>query len=125
MSSITTINPSAHLPLSSATIHNGTLYVSGQVGFKPGTTQVVSDDVSEQCRRTFEILDEILKAAGTSKIKIIRSGVYLKHVERDFAAFNACYAEWMGDHRPARSTIEANMALPEILVEIDCVAALD
>jgi 2-iminobutanoate/2-iminopropanoate deaminase len=124
MSDIKTIRPSDHFPFSHATIHDGLVYVSGQVGFKPGTTEVVSDDVREQAEQTFRQIDDILAAAGSSKQRIIRCGVYLKHIEQDFGSFNACYAEWLGDHRPARSAIQASFALPGILVEVDCIAAI-
>ncbi|MHC4442773.1 MAG: RidA family protein [Planctomycetota bacterium] len=124
MSEIKKVKPSDHFPFSNATIHNGLVYVSGQVGFRPGTTEVVSDDIRDQSRQTFSHIDEILAAAGTSKDRIVRCGVYLKHIERDFATFNECYAEWLGDHRPARSAIQANFALAPILVEVDCIAAL-
>lgn len=124
MSDIRAIRPSDHFPFSHAVLHGGLVYVSGQVGFKPGTTEVVSDDVREQARQTFRHIDEILSAAGTSRDRVLRCGVYLKHIERDFAVFNECYAEWLGAHRPARSAIQAGFALPEILVEVDCVAAL-
>ncbi len=122
MSDIRTINPSVRFPFSHATVHNGIIYVSGQVGFKPGTTEVVSDDLRDQCQQTFRSIDEILAAAGSSRDRIIRCGVYLRHIERDFAAFNECYAAWLGSHRPARSAIQAGFALPRILVEVDCIA---
>lgn len=123
-SEVRAINPSARFPFSHATVHNGIVYVSGQVGFKPGTTQVVSDDLGEQCRQTFRHIDDILAAVGSSKEHIIRCGVYLRHIERDFAAFNECYAAWLGSHRPARSAIQAGFALPDILVEVDCIASV-
>jgi len=124
MNEITTVRPSEHFPFSSAAIHNGVVYVSGQVGFKPGTTELVSDDLAEQARQTFANIDAILEAAGSSKSKIIRCGVYLRRIQQDFGTFNAAYAEWLGAHRPARTAIEAEFALPGILVEVDCVAAL-
>ena len=100
MSDIKTIRPSDHFPFSHATVHASIVYVSGQVGFKPGTTEVVSDDIRDQCRQTFAHIDDILAAAGTSRERIVRCGVYLKHIEQDFASFNECYAAWLGDHRP-------------------------
>lgn len=124
MSDIRAIKPSAQFPFSNATVHEGIVYVSGQVGFGPGTTEVVSDDFREQCRQTFRNIDDILAAADSSKQRIVRCGVYLKHVERHFAAFNECYAAWLGDHRPARSAVQADFALPEILVEVDCIASV-
>lgn len=124
MSDVTKINPSSALPLSAATIHNGVVHVSGAVGFKPGTTELAGDDVTSQCRQTLANIEATLTQAGTSKDRLIRCGVYLKNIEQDFAAMNECYSEWLGDHRPARSTIGAHLALPAILIEIDCVAAM-
>lgn len=123
MSDLELIDPSASLPLSSAVIHDGIVCVSGQVGFKPGTTELAGDDVAGQCRQTLANIDAILAAAGTSRQRILRCGVFLKHIERDFAAMNACYTEWLAGHRPARTTVQADMALASILIEIDCVAA--
>jgi 2-iminobutanoate/2-iminopropanoate deaminase len=124
MSDITTIKPSDHFPFAGAAIHNGVVYVSGQVGFKPGTTELVSDDLAEQARQTFAHIDALLAGAGSSKSRIIRCGVYLRNIEQDFGEFNKAYAQWLGDHRPARSAIGATFALPGILVEVDCIAAV-
>lgn len=124
MGQIDMIRPSDHFPFSHATVHDGLVYVSGQVAFRPGTTEVVSDDVRDQSRQTFRNIDEVLAAAGTNKGRIIRCGVYLRNIEQDFAVFNECYAEWLGDHRPARSAVQTGFALPGILVEVDCIAAL-
>ena len=123
MSKLTKIGEKPGLPLSGAVVHNGVVHVSGQVGFKPGTTEV-DGDITRQCDQTLANLDAILAEAGTSKQQIIRCGVYLPRVDRDFAAMNECYTRWLGDHRPARSTIGAPLARPDLLVEIDCIAAL-
>jgi 2-iminobutanoate/2-iminopropanoate deaminase len=118
------VRPSTFVPLSQATVHGGLVYVSGQVGFRPGTTELVSPDVAGQCRQAFQHIDDILSEARTSRHRIVRCGVFLRDVARDFPAMNACYTEWLGDHRPARTTVGAEFALPGILVEVDCVAAL-
>ena len=124
MSQIRTIDPSAQLPYSHAVTHGGVVYVSGQVGFRPGTAELVSDSLADQARQTFAHIDRILAAAGSSKDRILRCGVYLHDVERDFKAMNECYAQWLGSHRPARSTIGARFAIPGILIEVDCIAAV-
>jgi 2-iminobutanoate/2-iminopropanoate deaminase len=125
MSDLKLIDPSKALPLSAAVIHNGVAYLSGQVGFKPGTTELAGDDVASQARQTMANLDASLASAGTSKQRIIRCNIYVKDILRDFATMNECYVEWLGDHRPARSTIGCEMARDDILIEIDCVAAVD
>ena len=124
MSSIKLVRPLESIPLSGAAIHGNVVYVSGQVGFKPGTSELVEGGVARQCRQTMANIDEILKEAGSSPSQIIRCGVYLVDIQRDFAAMNECYCQWMGEHRPARSTIGVALARPGILVEIDCVAGV-
>ncbi len=118
------IDPIKTPPISMATVYNGLVYVAGQVGFKPGTTEVAGADIKSQCRQTMANVDAVLKAAGTSKDRLIRCNVYLTQVERDFGALNECYTQWLGDHKPARSTVGVALALPQLLVEIDCIAAL-
>ena len=124
MSDITLIDPAAGLPLSAAVVHNGVAYLSGQVGFKPGTTELAGDDVASQARQTMANLDAVLAQAGTSRQRVLRCGVYLKDIGRDYAAMNECYLDWLGAHRPARSTVEVGMARSDILIEIDCIAAV-
>jgi 2-iminobutanoate/2-iminopropanoate deaminase len=124
MDSIKYIRASSMVPLSHAVVHGGLVHVSGQVGFRPGTAELVSAEIAGQCRQAFAHIDSILEEAGTSRDRILRCGIFLKDVGRDFAAMNACYAEWLGSHRPARTTVGADFALPGILVEVDCVAAL-
>jgi 2-iminobutanoate/2-iminopropanoate deaminase len=116
------VTPLPTLPLSLATVAGGLVFVSGQVGFKPGTAELVSDDVADQCRQTFANIDKILEDAGSGRDRIVRCGVFLVELERDYAAMNQCYADWLGDHRPARTTIGCRLARPDILVEVDCVA---
>ena len=91
MSKLSKIGENPALPLSGAVVHNGVVYVSGQVSFKPGTTQMDAD-ITGQCDQTMANLDSILAEAGTSKQQIIRCGVYLPRIDRDFAAMNECCA---------------------------------
>lgn len=119
------IAPRDSPPLSSATIVDGLIYVSGMVGFTPGTAKAVSDRLDDQCRQTFENIDRVLEQAGSSKRSIVRCAVYLRDVERDFEAMNHCYIKWIEDHRPARTTIGATLARPDLLVEADCIAVVE
>ncbi len=123
MSDFTLIEPSPALPLSAASVHNGVVYVSGHVGFKPGTAEVAGDDVASQARQTMANIDAVLAKAGSSKDRLLRCNIYLKNIDRDFAGMNECYIEWLGDHRPARSTVGAALAIDSLLIEIDCIAA--
>jgi enamine deaminase RidA (YjgF/YER057c/UK114 family) len=89
MSDIQLIKGSDALPFSAATIHNEVVYVSGQVGFKPNTMELVSDEVGEQADQTFANIDAILEEAGTSRDRIMRVCVYLVHCQRDFGRSSA------------------------------------
>ena len=124
MSDLTLIGTAEGLPLSAAVVLDGVAYVSGQVGFNPGTTELAGDDIASQARQTMANLDAVLAQAGTSRQRVLRCGVYLKDIGRDYAAMNECYLDWLGAHRPARSTVEAGMARSDILIEIDCIAAV-
>lgn len=112
------------IPIAKCVIHQGLVYVSGQVGFKPGTTQIVEGGIKEQARATFQNITNILKEAGSSVDRILFVHVYLPNVQRDFAAMNEVFREWVGDHRPARTTVGADLAIKELFIEVDCVAAV-
>lgn len=113
--------PAAIGPYSQAVIHNGTAYVSGQIPLHPGTGELVGTTAAEQVAQVLANLDAVLTAAGSSRAAILRCGIYLADMA-DFAVVNRAYAEWLGDHRPARATV-AVQALPRgALVEIDCMA---
>jgi enamine deaminase RidA (YjgF/YER057c/UK114 family) len=111
------------LPISTAVAHGGLLYLSGHVGFDDAGA-VVPGGLTAQTQRTLELLDRALAQAGVGRNDLVVMRVYLKHVERDFAAMNEVFSEWIADHRPARTTVGAELARAELLVEIDGIAAL-
>ena len=113
--------PQAIGPYSQAIRANGFVFVSGQVAIDPATQQVVSGDVAVQTDRVLKNLSAILQAAGSGLDKVVRSTVFLKNMG-DFTAMNEVYAEFFGDQKPARTTVEAKFAVPEMKVEIDCIA---
>jgi 2-iminobutanoate/2-iminopropanoate deaminase len=108
-------------PYSQAVIDGDLIYVAGQGPGDPATGQLVTGDVTAQTLRTFQNLEAILRAAGSSFEKVIRCNVYLKDIE-DFAAMNAVYARTFSAPYPARTTIQAGALPGGIAVEIDCIA---
>lgn len=124
MANLQCIEPGDTLPISSAVLHNGLLYLSGFVGFKPGTSEPISDDLAEQTRQTLQLLDGVMHRAGTDRSNIVTMRVFLKDVQRDFKAMNVVFAEWIGDHRPARTTVGSDLAVQGLLIEIDAVVAM-
>ena len=97
--------------------------VVGDFVFVSGQTARDQQGVEAQTRAVLEKLGAILKAAGSDYAKVARCGVYLKDVG-DFQKMNAVYREFFPTEFPARSTIGAPLAHPDVLVEIDCVATV-
>ncbi len=115
--------PAAIGPYSQAVSAGGFLFTSGQVGLDPATAELVAGGFEAQARQVLENLRQVLASAGCGFADVVRSTVYVADLA-DFPRLNALYAEAMGDHRPARSTVQA-AALPRgALVEIDLVARL-
>ena len=116
--------PAAIGPYSQAVAHGGLVYCSGQIPLDPQTGQLVGgDDVAAQTARVLANLDAVLRAAGSSRAHVLRTGVFLRDMA-DFTAMNAVYAEFFGETRPARATVAVAGLPRDVRVEIDCVAAL-
>ena len=117
----TQAGPQAIGPYSQAIRANGFVFVSGQVAIDPANQQVISGDVAAQTDRVIRNLAGILKAAGTSLEKVVRSTVFLKNMG-DFAAMNEVYGKHFTSAPPARSTVEVARLPKDVLVEIDVIA---
>jgi 2-iminobutanoate/2-iminopropanoate deaminase len=113
--------PLAIGPYSQAIKANGFVFVSGQVAIDPATQQVLAGDAAAQTERVCKNLAGILKAAGTSLDKVVRSTVFLKNMN-DFAAMNEVYGRHFTTAPPARSTVEVARLPKDVLVEIDVIA---
>lgn len=98
------------------------IFVSGQGATDPATGTLAGNDVATQTEQCLKNLQAILKAAGSDLPYVLRCGVFLLDMG-EFQAMNAVYARVFGDHRPARTTIQA-AGLPGagLRVEIDCIA---
>ena len=113
--------PAAIGPYSQAIRANGFVFVSGQIALDPVTNTLVTGDVAFQTDRVLKNLSGILKAAGTSLEKVVRSTVFLKNMG-DFAAMNEVYGSYFSSAPPARSTVEVARLPKDVLVEIDVIA---
>ena len=97
------------------------LYVSGQGPIDPVTDKLAEGDVEFQTRLTLSNVQRILEAAGAALTDVVKCSVFLRDIS-EFQKMNRVYAEFFGEHKPARTTIEAKFHQAEMLVEIDCVA---
>lgn len=101
----------------------GFLYTSGQIGLDPKSGAMVADDVASQAKQVTANLTAVITAAGSSTKDIVKVTIFLENMA-DFPIVNEIYADWLGDHRPARSTV-AVAALPlAAKVEMDCIVRL-
>lgn len=108
-------------PLSPFRTHQDVVFTSGQIGVDDGGT--IPDDFAAQARLSIEALRRQLEASGASLQSTLKTTVFIKRRE-DFAAMNAIYVEYFGDPFPARSTIVCDLALPELLFEIEAIASV-
>ena len=113
--------PAAIGPYSQAVSVGGWLFTSGQIALDPATGSLVEGGFEAQAQRVLANLSAVLASAGLTFADVVKTTVYLVDLV-DFPTLNTLYAEAMGDHRPARSTVQA-AALPKgALVEIDLIA---
>lgn len=102
--------------MSDAVIHNGTIYLAGQVSKD-------APDVAGQTAGVLKEIDELLKRCGSEKNRILSATIYLADI-KTFAEMNKVWDAWVPAHAcPARATVEAKLAAPEYLVEISVIAA--
>jgi len=102
--------------------HGDVVYVSGQLGFAPGSNDPVVGSIDQQVRNCLANVSAILEAAGSSLDKTLKMTVYVSDVAF-WPEVNAVYADVMGDHRPARAIVPCNTLHHGFQVEIDAIAA--
>ena len=105
--------------MSQAVVHNGTVYLAGQVAFdKAGAS------VREQTENILERIDRYLGEAGTDKSKLLSAQIWLSDIST-FDEMNAVWDAWVTPgNTPCRACVESKLAAPQFTVEIMVVAAL-
>jgi 2-iminobutanoate/2-iminopropanoate deaminase len=109
-------------PYSQAIAAGGFVFVSGQLGLKPGDT-AISGGIAEQTEQVFANLKAILEEAGSGLDRLVKTTVFLQQLD-DFQAMNEVYARHVGETPPARATVEVAQLPSGALVEIEAVALL-
>ena len=113
--------PAAIGPYSQAIMAGGLLYTSGQLGLDP-ETGALPESIEEQTKQSLKNIQAILEEAGLQKTDVIKTVVFLKNMS-DFAVVNGIYADFFGDHKPARSCVEAAQLPKGGLIEFEAVAS--
>lgn len=109
-------------PYSQAIAAGGFVFVSGQLGLKPGDA-AISGAIEEQTEQIFANLAAILAEAGTGLDRLVKTTVFLQNLD-DFQGMNSVYAQHVGETPPARSTVEVAKLPSGALVEIEAIALL-
>ena len=113
--------PPALGPYSQAVEVDGWLYLSGQIALDPKTGELIAGDFEAETHQVLKNLVAVLAAAGCTFADIVRTTIYLIDFG-NFPRINELYGAAMGDHRPARTTIEISKLPKGAQVEIDLVA---
>ena len=124
MKKISTPNaPKAGGHYSQAVVHNGVVYISGQLAIDPKSGERNLGPIEEQTGQALRNVIAIAEAAGSDLNHILKTTVYISDIEL-WGKVNEIYAQFFGDHRPARAVVPTKELHFGFLVEIEAVAAV-
>jgi 2-iminobutanoate/2-iminopropanoate deaminase len=115
--------PAAIGPYSQAIVVGDLVFTAGQIPLDPDSMELVGEGIAEQTRRVMENLSAILAEAGASLHSVVKTTVFLEDMD-DFTSMNEIYASFFGDHKPARSTVQAARLPKDVKVEIEAIARI-
>ena len=114
--------PAAIGPYSQAMILNGVVFTSGQIPIDPATGEITAKTIEEQAEQVMKNLGEVLKEAGSSYEKTVKTTCFLSDMG-DFAAFNEIYGKYFTG-KPARSCVEVKTLPKNVLCEVEAIAEI-
>ena len=115
--------PKALGPYSQGYVHNGVLYTAGQIAINPEVNDVEATTIEAQTEQVCKNLGEVLKEAGTSFDKVLKTTCFLADMS-DFAAFNGVYGKYFTS-KPARSCVAVKTLPKGVLCEVELIAAVE
>lgn len=115
--------PKALGPYSQGYVHNGVLYTAGQIAINPEVNDVEATTIEAQTEQVCKNLGEVLKEAGTSFDKVLKTTCFLADMN-DFAAFNEVYGKYFTS-KPARSCVAVKTLPKGVLCEVELIAAVE
>ena len=113
--------PKALGPYSQAIKAGGFIFCSGQIPIDPAANAVVATTIEDQTRQAITNLGNVLRAAGSSLAKVVKTTVFISDMN-DFAALNGVYAEMFGETKPARSCVQVARLPKDVKLEIEAIA---
>lgn len=113
--------PRAIGPYSQAIRVGSFVHTAGQIGLDPETSQLVPGGINAQAEQVMKNLEAVLDGAGTDLSNVVKSTIFLRYM-KDFGVVNEIYGRFVGDEKPARSTVAVSALPMQALVEIEIVA---
>lgn len=113
--------PAGHY--SQGIIHNGFVFVSGQLPINPETRKPVTDSIEAQTEQALRNVEAVLRAAGSDLNSVVQMTIYISDIEL-WGKVNESYARILGEHRPARAVVPVKDLHYGTQVEIQAIAAV-
>lgn len=110
------------LPFSEAVRVGKVLYLSGEIGVKPGTDELVEGGIRVEARQTMENIRATLGKYGYEMSDVVKCTVMLADIS-EWPAFNEVYREFFSERFPARSAFAGSGLALGARVEVECIAA--
>lgn len=108
---------------SHATVANGFVFVSGQLPVTPDGQKLSAAPFDVQARQVLANVEAALVAAGSGIAGLVQVRVYVDSIE-NWPAFNAIYAAWAGNARPARAIVPTGPLHFGLKVEVEATAVV-
>jgi 2-iminobutanoate/2-iminopropanoate deaminase len=105
-----------------AIVENGFVFVSGQLPMD-SAGNMVKGTVEEQMLQCLKNIEVILQASGSRISRVVKATVFITDIA-DWPKVNTIFANYFGEHRPARVVVPVGKLIDGILVEVDCIAAV-
>ena len=110
-------------PYNQAVIHNGILYMSGQIAIDPATGNMVLDNIQTETHQVMRNLQAVLEAAGTNFNKAIKTTIFLSDMQL-FAQVNEVYGSYFTANFPARETVAVKTLPRNVNIEVSITAVI-
>ena len=115
--------PAAVGPYSQAVSANGFLFLSGQIALNPETGQLAGAGIEEQTEQVLKNIHSVLKSQALDFGDVVKTTIFLTDLS-NFKTVNGIYEKWLGNYKPARSTIQVAGLPLGAIVEIEMIALL-
>ena len=111
-------------PYSQAVGIGNLIFTSGQIALDADSGMMVNSNIEEETKKVMHNLENLLREAGSSFSKVIKTSIFLKDME-DFVTVNSIYASYFEDNYPARETVQVSRLPKDANVEISMIAYKD